>query len=354
MLILFYLSRLLLTLFLHYQQSYGKQYQFTRSRHQTNWTAIYDSSCQWELDYITLDILPYEHINIIKVNQTDAANLTFYQELSANQSLPHIVQNCIYIFSSNNKNHRDVYSVVSYLQPRVILHMSDETDLSFLYNGLANHCDIYIRQYCYGYHKRHLNTIYMPLGYMRGMFLGARSVKEVTVSDAFAEKRPYVWSFVGNGDKRDRVEMLNQFKTLSPYATKQATAVEMKELYSKANFVPIGQGWVTLDCFRIYEASANGAIPVIVGKEKDLQINFGCFNSLPWIFASSWKEAVKKVEEINRNDSLVAAIRHSTVAWWQRRVLHVRKCIMLALNITPSHRCCDGCPELKFSKFPKY
>ena len=50
-----------------------------------------------------------------------------------------------------------------------------------------------------------------------------------------------------------------------------------EETYGGAIFVPIGRGFDTLDCYRIYEACAAGAIPIIVGTPAELTATFGRF-----------------------------------------------------------------------------
>ena len=43
---------------------------------------------------------------------------------------------------------------------------------------------------------------------------------------------------------------------------------------------------------RICEASMCGSIPVVVGTKKEININFKCEDSPPFIFSDTWESAV--------------------------------------------------------------
>ena len=57
------------------------------------------------------------------------------------------------------------------------------------------------------------------------------------------------------------------------------------DVYRNAKFVPNGRGNAVLDCFRLYEASMAGAIPVVVGSWSEIRETFYFGGDvLPWIF----------------------------------------------------------------------
>ncbi len=55
----------------------------------------------------------------------------------------------------------------------------------------------------------------------------------------------------------------------------------MFDVYNDSIFIPNGRGNFTLDCFRIYEAILSGCIPVIVGKNEELDTIFYYNNDKP-------------------------------------------------------------------------
>jgi hypothetical protein len=73
---------------------------------------------------------------------------------------------------------------------------------------------------------------------------------------------------------------------------------EVFDLYYESIFVPCGRGNFSLDCFRNYEATIAGAIPVIVGPMNEIEWTYKFEETPPWIYAESWSEALKKCQEI--------------------------------------------------------
>ena len=141
--------------------------------------------------------------------------------------------------------------------------------------------------------------------------------------------RPHLWAFMG-AVKSDRVEMIRAFAALSrrleasaaetvdeerrrrvPPRQKEAIigdgsggdndvsvnngtinneppsrlpfryaccgGDDIEAAYRSAYFVPIGRGFVSLDCFRVYEACASGAVPIVVGPLDELIETFSHF-----------------------------------------------------------------------------
>ena len=83
------------------------------------------------------------------------------------------------------------------------------------------------------------------------------------------EQRKYKWSFIGN-IKKSRQELLVEMKSIVPNYHGKTDKKNMREIYRNSIFVPNGRGNHSLDCFRLYEASACGAIPVIVGEKDEI------------------------------------------------------------------------------------
>eukprot|EP00744_Colponema_vietnamica_P014414 GILI01020179.1.p1 GENE.GILI01020179.1~~GILI01020179.1.p1 ORF type:complete len:301 (+),score=12.43 GILI01020179.1:534-1436(+) len=94
-------------------------------------------------------------------------------------------------------------------------------------------------------------------------------------------QKELLWSFMG-GMKSDREEMIRLFRDLSSSTNTRhecCSGDAIEPLYKRSMFVPIGRGYVTLDCFRIYETAAAGALPIIVGGKKELYETFRGFAS---------------------------------------------------------------------------
>jgi hypothetical protein len=110
---------------------------------------------------------------------------------------------------------------------------------------------------------------------------------------AWNTSRSLRWSFIGSM-KGSRLKALSAFKTINPnlhgFASKQGVAFA----YANSDFVVSPRGEVNLDCFRHYEASALGAIPIVVANATELDATFSGIGSAsrpPWLFADSWEDA---------------------------------------------------------------
>ncbi len=75
------------------------------------------------------------------------------------------------------------------------------------------------------------------------------------------------WAFIGTL-KQDRQAIIKAFSAAlntSYHVSHETAPSAIFDIYKHAVFVPNGRGNIVLGCFRLYEASMAGAIPVVVG-----------------------------------------------------------------------------------------
>ena len=224
------------------------------------------------------------------------------------------------IFSSNLCNFETMARLCENERPQVIIHTSDEGGRSPEFYALANETSLVLRQYHHpNYGVPPKNIIHIPLGYQTHMF-GGESAKDY-LPKASESLRDLTWSFIGN-IKQDRQEMMDEMRKQFPdkYHVGHAAPPTMAELYRRSIFVPNGRGNVVLNCFRLYEASACGAIPVLVGNEKEISEEFRYEDSPPWIFASSWSEASMACRRLLESKEDLSIRQNAVIAWWKRRI----------------------------------
>ncbi|KAK1869857.1 hypothetical protein I4F81_012322 [Pyropia yezoensis] len=152
-----------------------------------------------------------------------------------------------------------------------------------------------------GGHRRTSHAI--PLGYMTGMYDDQYNARRRAASNAttLASRRRYAWAFPTKLTGKDREPMLAAFRSWvgAPYTAGPRKAAASREAYEAAAFVPNSHGNVVLDCFRLYEASMAGAIPVIVASAAEFRTNFGALPELPpWVVAPDWPTAVAAVRAL--------------------------------------------------------
>lgn len=247
----------------------------------------------WETDFLLKEILPKGEVS-------------------------HNLSECgeVFIFASRAHSLNDILSVVEKSKPKIIICLSDELIVENLqqFNQLGNYCDLFLRQYHHPQYTYTSNTIHIPLGYTNGC-------------KVFNESKVLNWSFLGE-IKVDRQQMLDEFHKISKnFVGRSAPKDLMCKIYSKSIFVPCGRGNFSLDCFRLYEASMNGAIPVVVGSKEEIESTFMYEETPPWVFAETWEQAV----DICKNMLECGVDSTSVLAWWENRIEKIRTKVLEVL-----------------------
>jgi len=225
--------------------------------------------------------------------------------------------------------HSDVYwyrgGDMQRVVPDILFHTSDEwcnragvvgryQDFKYVFRQYACH-----GQYLHQYKDVH-NMRVIPLGYMFGMIPTSSAVHARDILAHIGNTRQYRWSFVGH-IKSDRSKAIGIFNDVQPNFHGISDKLQTVNVYKDSDFVVSPRGNANLDCFRHYEASMNGAIPVIVGGQQEINNTFGHFISMPpWLFADSWENAKLSVRGlIADRDSLVRRQRR-VLEWWLREM----------------------------------
>ena len=251
----------------------------------------------WETDFLLNEILP--KANVEYINTSHLENTQYKCE--------------VFAFSCRVHNFSSIKSTIQRLRPKIIIMLSDEfhQDNNSIYNELGNECELFLRQYHHSGYKYTSNTLHIPLGYTNGC-------------KVFEENKNLKWSFFGS-IKTDREEMISKFRKLNPYLIGNSLPKElMCKIYSKSIFVPCGRGNSSLDCFRLYETSMNGAVPVVVGSQEEIESTFKYEENPPWVFVESWSEAVEKCADIVVDSKDV-------VRWWNNRIKKIKTKILEVL-----------------------
>lgn len=247
----------------------------------------------WETDFLLNDILPKGEVSH---NLNDASD--------------------VFVFASRTHLYNEILSIVQKTKPKIIVCLSDELIVENLqrFNQLGNYCDLFLRQYHHPQYTYTSNTIHIPLGYTNGC-------------KVFQEPKELNWSFLGE-IKTDRQEMIDTFRSIPKHFVGKSLHKDlMCKIYSKSIFVPCGRGNSSLDCFRLYEASMNGAIPVVVGCQDEIECTFKYEENPPWIFAETWKDALDKCESL-----LERPIDNTPVLnWWKSRIDKIKSKVLEVL-----------------------
>lgn len=268
-----------------------------------------------EYNYILNDILPKDMNKVVKfIPHTDFGKISKTDVL---------VYSCRY---PNNypwgfmPTFEEVLDVVEKTKPKIIIQLSDEfifEDLD-VHNRLGNCCKLFLRQHHHPNYNYTANTIQIPLGYCAGAEVGNKNITKIT-------ERNYNWSFFGE-IKSDRLEMIENFRSIDKYLIGSGISrSNMTDIYLNSAFVPSGRGNSSINCFRLYEASMAGAIPVVVGEKEELDMTFQYEENPPWIFSHSWNDAVEVCKELLKEPDKLQEMQNNLLFWWNNRIHQIQE-----------------------------
>ena len=285
---------------------------------------IYDNTASWEKQFIFQDILKIKFDNnsnvICSNNNLSYKNIENWKNI---KDINNIINNNIFIFSSNTSSLNDILNMVKLLKPNIIIHFSDESGTKNEYQILSKYTKLLLRQYFHSTYNHYNNIKYLSLGYMDKMFENNYlSIKLKSPKD-----RKYIWSFIGNL-KQDRREMISYMKNIKNNYTGRTDCTSMRDIYRESIFVPNGRGWFKLDCFRLYEATICGAIPIIVGSFEEYSTTFSQEENPPWLRYDSWEEAHNSCLELLKDMNKLETMSKNCVQWWNKRINNIHNLIL--------------------------
>lgn len=176
----------------------------------------------------------------------------------------------------------------------------------------------------------------MPLGYGSEMMRSSNDCDTLvagSVSIALGQlqrvnaTRVLRWAFMGT-ERPNRQEALALFHGWEPHIVGRGSKVGVAFAYSNADFVLSPRGNINLDCFRSYEASAFGAIPIVVGDPKELSLTFdglgfGGIGKPPWLYAGTWEDALEIAQRMSQ--AQVRQRRNAILRWWVHSIRSLQR-----------------------------
>ena len=248
----------------------------------------------------------------------------------------------ILVYSINKFKIDEIRPVLRRAKPRVVFHLSDEWGDKARWHEILRHVPLVLRQHHFSVYPNYANIKPFPLGYMEAM------LHEPSTDPAFISRqkpmrdRQYAWSFIGN-IKDDRAQALEAFADLSPNHVGSAHPADMAKLYLDSKFVLSPIGNVSPLCFRHFEASICGAIPIIAGCSAErYRDSLGGLGNPPWVFHESWGDAHAEVTALLEDDAKLEALRLEALDWWRTQVEKAQCALRVALDHVVDRA--DDCP----------
>jgi len=227
--------------------------------------------------------------------------------------------------------------IVKKVKPKCIIILSDEFGDLKDWMVLAEHTKLILRQHNHpGYEaKSYDNVIHIPLGYVN-TYLSNKSALDIETKKT--KDRKYTCAFIGVM-KQDRQHMTDLFEKNIPdtFIKRTSNNWNIKDLpfsppdtfmiYSDTIFILNGRGNSSVDCFRIYEALAAGAIPVIVCNKNELERVFYYNDDIlpPFVFAENWDDALAQCKGLLENPEKLQNKQDANIQWWKNKITEIRK-----------------------------
>lgn len=305
----------------------------------------------WEYDYILNDIIP-----------SDFNTSSFFLSLEEIRNNEYHFD--IFVYSCRDPNvyewgympsYDEVLECVLKTKPKIIIQLSDEYVHENLeqHNSLSEHCELMLRQYNHSEYRNQYfgtgipsydNLIHIPLGYLNGFKIERKNILPIS-------ERDYNWSFVGNikdyqfyyydySSSRwlptsDREKMITLFsENIDNYFFRQSgiSKKRMVKIYNNSLFVPCGRGNVSLNCFRNYESTICGAIPVVVSKfPEEFDISFKYYEKPPWIFSECWESAIEQCISLLNFPDKIQDLQNANLLWWDTLLTKIKGRVRHAL-----------------------
>lgn len=292
---------------------------------------LYNLKSTWDFDFIKNTFFNNDKFQI---EDFDYNNVDYYTSNSE------LYDNCIIVYSTYFLSGiNNMATIVKKIRPRVLILCSDEYGLCPLLTNLSNYTRLFLHNYNHPHYTYYSNCIQLPLGYVSG-FLD--NVSNIKLCKSMFERK-YNCSFVGE-IKSDRKEMCDIFsnnmentyiksvKNSWKLEELKVLPQELYDIYSNSIFVINGRGNKSLDCFRIYETIVSGAIPVIVGSEKEINDTF-CYNDYKPFFIHdvSWQKVLEKCLFLLKNKEMLQGIQNINFKWWNSKIYLIKHRIMQSL-----------------------
>lgn len=309
-----------------------------------NFIVLYASGfwC-WEHDYLTKDLFPEPRFLHMAVSNYTSSNIS---DLPEPKILVYNIEN-----SGEDAKYQVVQDLITKYKITILVHTSDEfqgwskkykygegIEVYYMVPFVLREFSVFPYQ---SYDFPRSNVVQLPLGYI-SKFLSFRdnndSSKNYTLTSIEASlnsleisssSRQYLWTFIGevraHKDRRYAIEVFSSWKPHFVEYQNYIHPTSVREIYYESKFVIVGRGHVNLDCFKIYEATIAGAIPIVVGPEDELNKVFQFEGDFPggFLFASSYEEALLKCQNMTDND--IDELRKINVNWYIQRIQSIQR-----------------------------
>lgn len=200
----------------------------------------------------------------------------------------------------------------------ILMHLADENyaDLYCIYEA----CELVYRNYWNETLSSRRNIRHFPLGDFSSLeYLDIPANRNIN-------DRKYLWNFVGDPNKQDRIDAIKAFETLPQgyvftvngfFDPKKLPARDYRVILANSVFTLAPRGWTNIDTFRFWEALEFGSIPIIVGNDAQRYFqNFFSPEKLSLPVFESWENARRWVESTRNLKDYLQCLAYTIRSQW--------------------------------------
>lgn len=225
-------------------------------------------------------------------------------------------------------NYNNIINIINNINPKILINISDEKGNNPKFDTFYNKVPLYFR--CYAHYLTNKNykklpyINYLPLGYVNdtNININENNLKNIN-------ERKYNWGFIGGTKHGNREIMINYFKKIDNYLLLENTPrYNVGNTYKNCIFVPNSYGHINLTCFRLFESSACGAIPVLAKCDKKmLNELLESMENPPWLIFDNWENAIIECNRLLKNKYELQQIQTKIITWW-KNIINKKKDII--------------------------
>jgi hypothetical protein len=209
-----------------------------------------------------------------------------------------------------------------------IVHLGDETATYGKSEYYPDSASFILRNYYVPELALDSRINFFPLGYKAKFWEGYSGLPVEEL-----KPRPLVWSWAGDVNKSDRVDMLNcMFKLKSPHrvtiingwdSPNSLPTSAYRDLLLQSTFIPSPNGNISVDTFRTIEALDTGCIPIISYQSQQNIPDYyrklvnacGFTEPVPFPIINSWSE-VEQLMPIWLEQNKEGVFGNKCYKWW--------------------------------------
>lgn len=210
------------------------------------------------VDLLTLDGTQGHTFDIISLNVIDACSSNLGR-----------IDVLAYSTSSGMRN---IARIIHKYKPSILFHLSDEFRERRYYTDIKSVWNASVKRVYHQYSLSKLDPLSKFWDIMRPLPLGYHTYgQNYTRPNDWKSmrERRYRVSSVGSVKGRRAHDAVQLMTNLQPFAFLQSGPFESARIYSNSQFVYCPNGNCDWECFRMYEAMYNGAIPLMIFETPD-------------------------------------------------------------------------------------